>query len=419
MSKVRPPEVAKATHVKDVLPRVAELKRDGSICRAHPPLIGGAFQPSRLFGGLSVVQIYEASKMFRDNEIPVRMDVIFLAGGTINDPIDYELMNDDVEGTSHIRIEARQKGKLLNLAHIHLLPKSAAHDQMFSYTMPVFPRLLPRPLDCPTLQEILKRVYLDDWHRSYGKSYLLRNTPDSRGIFGIRPVDPFQFGGQNDDHKPLYVWLRLRDHLQDLRIPNKMIIPLLMSDYIVGLPATNEFDRRRIIVKSMASMTHKIHFHNNDFNPHDFFLQAEQCECINGMALTRGPPFYHDFGQDEDVAEIADIRIAFPRIFDLVHEENGVYRSDPEQIVGIFTRNRVFGGHLFTQFYLVAKEEAKKRGYQVQSLTVVFRRPGKANQPIRYSHESNRPMNSTFLSLKAEQNGKLISSGFVRVRLQG
>ncbi|KAI6226894.1 hypothetical protein M3Y95_00669500 [Aphelenchoides besseyi] len=129
---------------------------------------------------------------------------------------------------------------------------------------------------------------------------------------------------------------------------------------------------------------------------------------ITVVSMTqKSTPFYHDFGQNEDAAEIADVRLALPRIFDLVSEENGVYRSDPEQIVGIFTRNRVFGGQLFTQFYMVAKEEAKKRGYQVQRLTVLFRRPGKANQPIRYSHDSNRPMNSTFLSLKAEQNDQM------------
>lgn len=45
-----------------------------------------------------------------------------------------------------------------------------------------------------------------------------------------------------------------------------MIVPLLISDYIVGLPSTIALDQRRVVVKSMASMTHKVIFHSDNFD---------------------------------------------------------------------------------------------------------------------------------------------------------
>lgn len=45
-----------------------------------------------------------------------------------------------------------------------------------------------------------------------------------------------------------------------------MLVPLLMSDYLVALPLTIACDQRRIPVKTMASMTHKIIFHSDNFD---------------------------------------------------------------------------------------------------------------------------------------------------------
>lgn len=45
-----------------------------------------------------------------------------------------------------------------------------------------------------------------------------------------------------------------------------MIIPLLISDYVVGIPSTIAFDQRQVSIKSMASMTHKVIFHSDEFN---------------------------------------------------------------------------------------------------------------------------------------------------------
>ncbi|KAI6243706.1 hypothetical protein M3Y99_00033800 [Aphelenchoides fujianensis] len=215
---------------------------------------------------------------------PIRMDVCFLSGGTTHDPIDYALVGDHGEA---IRIESRQKGKTAefcppsNDPSFQVVPrKRQQEERMFTCSTPVFlsgpppavrlpaPPGVPEASEHPRLATEVRDVLTN-----------LRNTPDSRGIFEIRPVDPFQFGGLTHEQRPVAVWLRLREHLQEVRIEDRMTVPLLLSDYVVGLPSTNAFDIRRIRVKTMASMNHK---------PKGFFLQIEEAECINGMSLTRG-----------------------------------------------------------------------------------------------------------------------------------
>jgi hypothetical protein len=50
-----------------------------------------------------------------------------------------------------------------------------------------------------------------------------------------------------------------------------MIIPLLISDYVVGIPPIIAFDQQHIQVNMMTSMTHRVIFHSDDFDVYFLF----------------------------------------------------------------------------------------------------------------------------------------------------
>lgn len=47
---------------------------------------------------------------------------------------------------------------------------------------------------------------------------------------------------------------------------DKNIILLLMSDYMVALPTAMAYDQRRVLVSSMASLSHSVTFHSENFD---------------------------------------------------------------------------------------------------------------------------------------------------------
>ncbi|KAI6191195.1 hypothetical protein M3Y97_00201500 [Aphelenchoides bicaudatus] len=124
------------------------------------------------------------------------------------------------------------------------------------------------------------------------------------------------------------------------------------------------------------------------------------------------PKLLHDFGQNNnEEPENPDVKTSLPNLFNLRKVGND-YCSDPDQVVGIFSRNRVFGGQTFVQFYLVAKQLATDQF--VKRLDIIFYTPGKATQPILY-RQTLKALNSQFISMEAVQNGRLIACGHARL----
>lgn len=49
-------------------------------------------------------------------------------------------------------------------------------------------------------------------------------------------------------------------------IREKTIVPLLISDYIVALPTAIAYDQKRVLVSSMATLTHSVTFHSDNYD---------------------------------------------------------------------------------------------------------------------------------------------------------
>ncbi|KAI6191194.1 hypothetical protein M3Y97_00201400 [Aphelenchoides bicaudatus] len=267
----------KEADIVDLLPKIAELKKCGSFYRTTSQFqVGGAFKNTRVFGGQSVAQAYIAATYYRNDCLPIRMDMTFFGAGAVNKHIDYHAEFNKPADSMYLQIDAKQGTKLLNRTSFRLEKKKRIKEGRFTPSAPEFPKNIP--LECPVMQDAIKRIFIEDWILKFGSSYRLRNTSYDKQIFEMRLPDPYHYTGQTNEIQPL----------MKLKLADKMLVPLLISDYIVGLPSTIVLDQRRIPVKTMASMTHKVHFHSDDFDPFDDFLVVEHLENLQGMALLRG-----------------------------------------------------------------------------------------------------------------------------------
>jgi hypothetical protein len=140
--------------------------------------------------------------------------------------------------------------------------------------------------------------------------------------------------------------------------------------------------------------------------------------------MAEKPSYEFSANTDEESTKEGDVRLSLPGIFNMKDNKDG-FVSPSQQIVGIMTKNRVFGGqtckskdlncailNLVAQFYMIAKKVSN--GKSIKRLEAVFYGAGNSNLPIQYKVRLNT---ENLVILESFQNGKLIAGGAARVSL--
>ncbi|KAH7719980.1 hypothetical protein AAVH_12512 [Aphelenchoides avenae] len=266
-----------------VLNNVVSLEQlDANTFIAHPKHFGGAFAQTRLFGGQSVVQAYLALRKSIPCARVVKVETNFVGPGTLDKPLRYRLVHPPKHG--YCKVQSTQGERLIascNLRYVH------SFSEVLQPLSAPFPSDIGAPESYATVEELIKKFASDVSLESIER--MTRNL-----MFEIRPEDPAFFASKSDESKQVRIWSRLRPQLAGCKIDDPMVVPILLSDYIIFHPVKVAMDRLNVghLAHTAASLNHKIWFHHYDFNPFEFLLFENDYEVIaTGTALMRGRIF--------------------------------------------------------------------------------------------------------------------------------
>ncbi|CAD5235357.1 unnamed protein product [Bursaphelenchus xylophilus] len=258
----------------------------GDLLKKAPVHIGGNFQSVRLFGGQTVAQCYSAAKKIYPDKCPELLDTNFIAPGSVTKDLFYrhrELSHD------LIQINVEQNGNVIANATIRMKPRPDP-DRNPPYNA-TFPAHVKDPFNYKNVNAYLTNLPQKEWRRQSGRDERFETKEDVY-LFDWRPINIQKYLGISGEREVTYVWARLADSVRDLPIADPLAIPILMSDWIIGHPIHIYHRQLQVKLTTSASMTHKLIFHQDDVNPHGFFLMQLDMDVVkDGTGLVRGEIF--------------------------------------------------------------------------------------------------------------------------------
>ncbi|KAI6210837.1 hypothetical protein M3Y96_00370300 [Aphelenchoides besseyi] len=260
---------------------------------SKPRHFGGFFKGSRLFGGHTAAQSFLAAKRLRNDAQVYRIDINFFAPGNLHEDLVYQETSPSTN-PNYVNLDVWQNNILLSTASCRLHDPPSSDDlsadltnvvSYFSQKHSDFPHNVLEPETYTEILDLVDRLPMNKWQKEHGRSFDYRGcTPDNQ-IFQVRPIDHMHYAGLSNETKPMLVWARLSPTLLDLPIRDPEAVPLLLNPIFV------HFDQLQIRVTSSATLSHKVYFHEFNFNPRGYFLIELNVIRANTTALICGRIF--------------------------------------------------------------------------------------------------------------------------------
>ncbi|CAD5235505.1 unnamed protein product [Bursaphelenchus xylophilus] len=273
--------------IREIFNNFFKLRPVAEGFRSHPPHHGGAFNPTRLFGGQATAQAYLAATKIRQGFVPLRMSSTFLRPGVVQDPYDYVPSHASF-GSYHLGLDCVQNGKVMNSVHFRMTSSKFFRREASQPISFINTTNIPCPLSVPECSPFLATVVMDQWLERHGFQPQFKKFNFARGsIFEMRLIRFFDF--KVSKSQTTLLWMRLSKTVREFPVPTKMMIPLVFSDFIIGLPIDTIADAspgEKLGV--MSSMEHQVVFHSDEFDPTDFFLIEQMIEFATDMVKIQG-----------------------------------------------------------------------------------------------------------------------------------
>ncbi|KAI6226796.1 hypothetical protein M3Y95_00658600 [Aphelenchoides besseyi] len=266
---------------------------------SEPRHFGGFFKGSRLFGGHTATQSFLAAKRLRNGAQAYRIDINFFAPGNLHHDLVYQETS-PATNPNYVNLDVWQNNILLSTASCRLhdsLPSDDLSDDSMNVVSSHsqkhfdFPHNVLEPETYTEILDLVDRLPMNKWQKEHGQSFNYRGCTPENQIFQVRPIDHMHYAGLSYETKPMLVWARLSPTLLDLPIRDPEAIPLLLSDLIIGHPIFVHFDQLQIRVTSSATLSHKVYFHEFNFDPRGYFLIELKVNRANTTALVCGRIF--------------------------------------------------------------------------------------------------------------------------------
>ncbi|KAI1702778.1 thioesterase-like superfamily domain-containing protein [Ditylenchus destructor] len=237
--------------------------------RAYGNHMPGPNPSTRLYGGQMILQSYLAAKMVHSKrKIVSKLRVSFHSPGNLTDPL---LIDVRIQNPTHLIL---RQGKIISTAVAKCVSSSRElfrlaleHNNLSNFGSPT---------DYPPLEYYLSlssgsSQYVQDSIHEYVERALFETRPES--------ISDFVYLNTKIGFK-LRVWCRLHQRFRDNVFEDPLIVPILLSDYLVFNPVNIELYALGFPdgVFAGASMNHEIIVHKVDgFDPLGYFIYELEC----------------------------------------------------------------------------------------------------------------------------------------------